>query len=128
MREALRERLRRTAYKMPERRWAAIFVAAAPAILDIVLLPPRVSKDIGRRLESMCPAGRTRSNPTQWAGEDIARRIGLDAEVLTVRKRLRCGACGARNALLYRYYRGNAARPGDPSPFAHLLAPLLRDT
>ena len=62
------------------------------------------------------------------SAEDIAQRIGLDVEVLTVRKRLRCGACGARNALLYCYYRGNAARPGDPSPFAHLLAPLLRDT
>ena len=31
----------------------AIFAAAAPAILDIVLLPPRVSKVIARRLESM---------------------------------------------------------------------------
>ena len=38
---------------MPEQRWAAIFAAAAPAILDIVLLPPRVSKVIARRLESM---------------------------------------------------------------------------
>ena len=32
-------------------RWSAIFAAAAPAILDIVLLPPRVSKIIARRLE-----------------------------------------------------------------------------
>ena len=51
--QGVRERLRRTPYKMPEQRWAAIFAAAAPAILDIVLLPPRVSKVIARRLESM---------------------------------------------------------------------------
>ena len=50
---AVQERLRRTPYKMPEQRWAAIFAAAAPAILDIVVLPPRVSKVIARRLESM---------------------------------------------------------------------------
>ena len=55
---AVHERLRRTSYKMteqhkmPEQRWAAIF-AAAPVILDIVVLPPRVSKVIARRLESM---------------------------------------------------------------------------
>ena len=51
--QAVRERLRRTAYKMPEQRWAAIFAAAAPAILDIVVLPPQVSKVIARRLEPM---------------------------------------------------------------------------
>ena len=51
--QAVRERLRRTPYKMPEHHWAAIFAAAVPAILDIVLLPPRVSKVIARRLESM---------------------------------------------------------------------------
>ena len=51
--QAVRERLRRTPYKMPEQRWAALFAAAAPAILDILLLPPRVSKVIARRLESM---------------------------------------------------------------------------
>ena len=50
---AVQERLRRTSYKMPEQRWTAIFAAAAPAILDIVVLPPRVSKVIARRLESM---------------------------------------------------------------------------
>ena len=50
---AVQERLRRTSYKMPEQRWAAIFAVAAPAILDIVLLPPRVSMVIARRLESM---------------------------------------------------------------------------
>ena len=50
---AVQERLRHTSFKMPEGRWAAIFVAAAPAILDIVVLPPRVSKVIARRLESM---------------------------------------------------------------------------
>ena len=50
---AVHERLRRTSYKMPEQRWAAIFAAAAPAILDIIVLPPRVSKVITRRLEPM---------------------------------------------------------------------------
>ena len=49
----VQERLRRTSYKMPEQRRAAIFAAAAPAILDIVVLPQRVSKVIARRLESM---------------------------------------------------------------------------
>ena len=51
--QAVQECLRGTSYKMPEQRWAAIFAAAAPAILDIVLLPPRVSKVIAWRLESM---------------------------------------------------------------------------
>ena len=50
---AVHERLRRTSYKMPEQRWAASFAGAAPAILDIIVLPPRVSKVITRRLESM---------------------------------------------------------------------------
>lgn len=49
---AVQERLRHAGYKMPEQRWAAIF-AAAPTILDIVVLPPRVSNVIARRLESM---------------------------------------------------------------------------
>ena len=62
------------------------------------------------------------------SAEDIAQRIGLDADVDAVRRRLRCGACGERNALLYRYYQGAEARPDDPSPLAHLLAPVLRDT
>jgi len=38
---------------MPEQRWATIVAAAATAILDIILLPPRVSRVIARRLESM---------------------------------------------------------------------------
>ena len=50
---AVRERLQRTAYKMPEQRWAALFAGAASAILDIVVLPARVSKVLARRLESM---------------------------------------------------------------------------
>lgn len=50
---AVCEQLHRCASRMPELRWAAIFAAAAPAILDIVLLPPRVSTVIARRLESM---------------------------------------------------------------------------
>ena len=51
--QAVGERLRRTPYKMPEQRWAAIFAAAGPAILEFVVLPPRVSKVIASRLESM---------------------------------------------------------------------------
>ena len=50
---AVRERLRRTTYTMPEQRWAALFAGAASAILDIVVLPARVSKVLARRLESM---------------------------------------------------------------------------
>ncbi len=50
---AVHERLRRTLYKMPEQRWAASFAAAAPAILHIIVLPPRVSKVIARRIEPM---------------------------------------------------------------------------
>lgn len=50
---AVCEQWHRCASRMPELRWAAIFAAAAPAILDIVLLPPRVSTVIARRLESM---------------------------------------------------------------------------
>ena len=41
--QAVRERLRRTPYKMPEQHWGAIFAAAAPAMLDIVLLRERNS-------------------------------------------------------------------------------------
>ena len=39
--------------RCPNSAGAAVFAAAAPAILDIVALPPRVSKVIARRLESM---------------------------------------------------------------------------
>ena len=38
---------------MPEQLWAAMFAAAAPTILDIVVLPPRASNLIARHLESM---------------------------------------------------------------------------
>ena len=51
--QAVRERLRRTAYKIPEQRWAALFAGAATTILDIVVLPARVSRVFARRLESM---------------------------------------------------------------------------
>ena len=50
--QAVRERLRRTACKMPEQRWAALLAGAATAILDIVVWPARVSKIIARPLES----------------------------------------------------------------------------
>ena len=78
--QAVRERLRRTPYKMPEQRWAAIFAAAAPAILDIVLLPPRVSKVIARRLESMLlhEAARPESvPPTPHRTRRIRHRLGV---------------------------------------------------
>ena len=51
--------------------------------------------------------------------EDIERRIGLDADVNDVRRRLRCGACGA---LLHRHYCGDMDAP---SPFAHLYPAAL---
>ena len=57
--------------------------------------------------------------------EDIAR-IGLDADLADVRRRLRCGACGARDALLYRHYRGDMDKDG-PNPFAHLVPAALRE-
>ena len=53
--------------------------------------------------------------------EDIARRIGFDADVNDVRRRLRCGA---RDALLYRHYRGDMDMDA-PSAFAHLFPAAL---
>ena len=49
--------------------------------------------------------------------EHIERHLGLDADVADVRPCLRCGACGARDALLYRHYRGGM---DGPSPSAYL--------
>ena len=63
--QTVRERLRLAPYKMPEQRWADIFAAAAPAILDIVLLPPRVSKVIAQRLESMLLHEAPDANPSR---------------------------------------------------------------
>ena len=63
--QAVRERLRRTPYKMPEQRWAAIFAAAAPAILDIVLLPPR-------GVECHCPPPRIDVAPRGARPESVA--------------------------------------------------------
>ena len=57
--------------------------------------------------------------------EHIERHIGLDADVVDVRRRLRCGACGARDALLYRHYIGDMDKDG-PNPFAHLVPRLRR--
>ena len=57
--------------------------------------------------------------------EDIAR-IGLDADVDDVRRRLRCAACGARDALLHRHYVGDMDKDG-PNPFAHLVPAALRE-
>ena len=50
--QAVRERLRRTAYKMPEQRWAALFAGAATAILDFV------RGVAGTCVESHCPTPR----------------------------------------------------------------------
>lgn len=38
-------------------------------------------------------------------------RIGRDADVYLVRARLRCETCGARDALLYHYWRGGMTGP-----------------
>ena len=51
--DAVRHRWRRRNWMMPEQRWAALFAAVAPAMLDILMLPPRASKVLARRLESM---------------------------------------------------------------------------
>lgn len=49
----------------------------------------------------------------RYTREEIAERFGLDADVHEVRKRLRCSACGKRDALLYRYYRGGMHGPSE---------------
>ena len=40
-------------------------------------------------------------------------RIGRDVDLDEVRARLRCEACGARDALLYRYWCGGMAGPSE---------------
>ena len=51
--DAVRRRLRRQPYRVPEGRWASLFAAVAMMILDIVMLPPRIAKALARRLEPM---------------------------------------------------------------------------
>lgn len=53
------------------------------------------------------------SRDSDLSDADIARRFGLDADVDAVRRALRCARCGARDALLYRYYRGGMHGPGE---------------
>ncbi len=51
--DAVRRRLLRTGKRLPEQRWATILAAAAPAMLDVLLLPRAASNAIARRLEPM---------------------------------------------------------------------------
>lgn len=50
---AVRRRLQRQGYRVPEGRWAAVFASVAIMILDVVLLPARTAKALARRLEPM---------------------------------------------------------------------------
>jgi len=56
---AVQQRLRRTSCKMPEQRWAAIFAAAAPTILDSVPATAHRTRRIRRRV-GMTPCCSTR--------------------------------------------------------------------
>ena len=51
--DAVRKRLRRQPYRVPEGRWASLFAAVAIMILDIVMLPARIATALARRLEPM---------------------------------------------------------------------------
>ncbi|MEQ8234813.1 MAG: IS4 family transposase [Gammaproteobacteria bacterium] len=51
--DAVRKRLRRSPYRIPEARWASLFAAVTASILDIVLLPARTAKALAQRLEPM---------------------------------------------------------------------------
>jgi IS4 transposase len=51
--DAVRKRLRRSPYRIPEARWASLFAAVTGSILDIVLLPARTAKALAQRLEPM---------------------------------------------------------------------------
>ena len=48
-----------------------------------------------------------------FSAHDIMRLFGFDADVGDVRAQLRCSACGPRDCLLYRFYRGGMNRPGE---------------
>ena len=46
-----------------------------------------------------------------FTDDEIEHRLGLDTDVDAVRRALRCTRCGARDCLLYRYYRGGMHGP-----------------
>jgi len=50
---AVRQALRGRPHAVPEGRWAAIFAAAAAAILDLLLAPARLARDLARWTETM---------------------------------------------------------------------------
>ncbi len=50
---AVREALRGQPHAVPEGRWAAIFAAAAGSILDLLLAPARLIRDLAKRTERM---------------------------------------------------------------------------
>jgi putative transposase len=49
--DAVRERLRRLRHRIPESRWAALFSAAAPNLLSLLMLPARAARTLARRIE-----------------------------------------------------------------------------
>ncbi|MGH9750821.1 MAG: transposase [Candidatus Polarisedimenticolia bacterium] len=51
--QAVRQALRGRPHAVPEGRWAAIFAAVSSAILDLVLAPARVARDLARWTEAM---------------------------------------------------------------------------
>ena len=53
--DAVRKRLRRFRYRIPEGRWASLFAAAASSILDLLTLPARTANALAKRLEPMLP-------------------------------------------------------------------------
>ena len=50
---AVREALRGRPHAVPEGRWAAIFAGAAGSILDLLLAPARLIRDLAKRTEWM---------------------------------------------------------------------------
>ena len=51
--DAVKKRLRRFRYRIPEGRWASLFAAAASSILDLLTLPARTANALAKRLEPM---------------------------------------------------------------------------
>ena len=49
----------------------------------------------------------------RFTDDEVEHRLGLDTDVDAVRRALRCTRCGARENLLYRYYRGGMHEPGE---------------
>jgi IS4 transposase len=50
---AVRQALHGRPHAVPEGRWAAIFAAVSSAILDVLLAPARLARDLARRTETM---------------------------------------------------------------------------